>query len=161
MATEPGALASIHASCVRVGEHGVLIRGASGDGKSQLALALILAGRSGLIAPTLLVADDRVMLERRGERQSAGGERLVAFTPPQLAGLIEVRGVGIRRLPYAVEATITLVVDLGAPDAARMPSAESLSVEIDGLVLSRLPAFSDGDIVQQVLAMLLTEPGAA
>jgi len=145
---------SIHASCVLVGEQGVLIRGASGTGKSHLAFALIMAGRTGLIPHTALVADDRVMLERRGEQ-------LVAFTPPQLAGLIEVRGAGIRRLPYAAQAAIALVVDLGAEDAARMPSAESLSVEIDGLVFPRLPAFSGGDIVQQVLAMLLTEPGIA
>ena len=145
---------SIHASCVLVGEQGVLIRGASGAGKSHLAFALIMAGRTGLIPHTALVADDRVMLERRGEQ-------FVAFTPPQLAGLIEVRGAGIRRLPYAAQAAIALVVDLGAEDAARMPSAESLSVEIDGLVFPRLPAFSGGDIVQQVLAMLLTEPGIA
>lgn len=154
--------ASIHASCVRVGEQGVLIRGASGAGKSRLAFALILAGRGGIIPPTLLVADDRVMLERRADPQSAGGgDRLVAFTPPILAGLIEIRGAGLRRLPYAAEATIGLVVDLGAEDAARLPFPESLSVEIDGLKLPRLPAFSDGDVLQQVLAMLLTDPGTA
>ena len=155
------ATSSIHASCVRVGEQGVLIRGASGAGKSQLAFALIMAGRTGLLPHTVLVADDRVMLEPRADRHHAGGQdRLIAFTPPALAGLIEIRGLGIRRLPYAAEASITLVVDLGAPDAARMPSAESLSVELDGIILSRLPAFSGGDIVQQVFAMLLTEPGA-
>ena len=155
------ATSSIHASCVRVGEQGVLIRGASGAGKSQLAFALIMAGRTGLLPHTVLVADDRVMLEPRADRQHAGGQdRLIAFTPPALAGLIEIRGLGIRRLQYAAEASITLVVDLGAPDAARMPSAESLSVELDGIILSRLPAFSGGDIVQQVFAMLLTEPGA-
>lgn len=153
---------TVHASCVLVGEQGVLIRGASGAGKSHLAFALILAGRTGAIPPTLLVADDRVMLERRADPQSAGGgDRLVAFTPPPLAGLIEIRGLGIRRLPYAAQATIALVVDLGAQDSARMPSDESLSVEMDGIILPRLPAFSGGDIVQQVLALLLTEPGAA
>lgn len=146
--------ASIHASCVLVGEQGVLIRGASGAGKSHLAFALILAGRIGMIPPTLLVADDRVMLERRGSD-------LVAFTPPQLAGLIEVRGAGIRRLPFAAQATIALVVDLGAADAARLPLPESLSVTIEGLDLPRLPAFSGGDIVQQVLALLVAEPGIA
>ncbi len=41
--------ASIHGSCVAVGETGVLIRGPSGAGKSGLAFALILAGRSGAI----------------------------------------------------------------------------------------------------------------
>lgn len=146
--------ASIHASCVLVGEQGVLIRGASGAGKSHLAFALILAGRTGLIPPTLLVADDRVMLERRADH-------LVAFTPPPLAGLIEVRGAGIRRLPYAAQATVALVVDLGAEDAARLPLPESLTIEIDGLTLPRLPAFSGGDVVQQVLARLVTEPGIA
>jgi len=54
--------ATVHASAVRIGERAVLIRGPSGSGKSRLALELILAARTGVIAPAELVGDDRVHL---------------------------------------------------------------------------------------------------
>ena len=96
--------ASIHASTVLVGESGVLIRGASGAGKSLLALALIesarLAGNYGA-----LVADDRVWLE-----VVAG--RLVARGAPALAGVCEFRGQGLVEVPYAETGVIRLIVDL-------------------------------------------------
>lgn len=141
-----------HASCVRVGEAGVLIRGPSGAGKSHLAFALVLAGRSGLIAPTVLVGDDRLILERRGER-------LIAAPVPVLAGLIEVRGVGLRKLPYLEEAEVHLVVDLATADGARMPRAEDCRIAVGGVTLERLPLYERGDAVHQVLAVLSTEPG--
>ncbi|WP_425106822.1 HPr kinase/phosphorylase [Ancylobacter sp.] len=142
---------TVHASCVRVGDRGVLIRGASGAGKSRLAFALILAGRGGLVPPVELVADDRVLLTRRGST-------LFAAAPHALAGLIEVRGVGLRRLPFAGEARVDLVVDLGAADAARLPEPVARRVVIEGVEIERLPLFAGGDGVQQVLALLLTAP---
>lgn len=142
---------SVHASCVLIGDRGVLIRGASGAGKSHLAFALILAGRGGLAPPAELVADDRVFLSRRGAR-------LFAAAPHNLAGLIEVRGVGVRRLPFVAEAAIDLVVDLGATDAARLPEPSARRTVIEGLEIERLPVFAGGDGVQQVLALLLTLP---
>lgn len=143
---------SVHASCVQVGDKGVLIRGASGAGKSRLAFALLLAGGAGLVPPVRLIADDRVLLRRRNER-------LHACAPQQLQGLIEIRGAGIRRLPHIDEAAIDLVVDLAADDAARLPEAAAGRAHIQGVEITRLPAFSRGDVLQQVLAMLLTEPG--
>lgn len=143
---------TVHASCVRVGDRGVLIRGPSGAGKSRLAFALILAGRGGLVPPVELVADDRVLLTRRGAA-------LFAAAPHALAGLIEVRGVGLRRLPFAAEVTVDLVVDLGAADAARLPEPAARRVAIEGVEIERLPLFEGGDGVQQVLALLLTGPG--
>ncbi len=143
---------TVHASCVRVGDRGVLIRGASGAGKSRLAFALILAGRGGLAPPAELVADDRVLLTRR-----AG--RLFGAAPHNLAGLIEVRSVGLRRLPFVAETAIDLVVDLGAEDAARLPEPSARRVVIQGLEIERLPLFAGGDGMQQVLALLLTAPG--
>ena len=60
--------ASIHATAVLVGNHAVLIRGPSGSGKSRLALDLLLAGRAGQIAPSVLIGDDRVhLLLRKGQ----------------------------------------------------------------------------------------------
>ena len=153
---EPVAGASIssthHASCVKVGEAGVLIRGPSGAGKSHLAFALILAGRAGLIPEAVLVGDDRIVLERRGGR-------IVAAPVPILAGLIEVRGAGLRRVPHVEEAEVTLVVDLASPDGARLPRREDCRIAIAGITLDRLPLYDRGDAVHQLLAMLATEPG--
>ncbi len=85
------ATATVHASAVLTGSRAMLIRGPAGSGKSRLALALIEAAASGRIRFARLVADDRVEL-------TAGHGRLLVRPPPALAGLIEVRGVGVRRL---------------------------------------------------------------
>lgn len=145
----PGDAATIHGSCVAVGETGVLIRGPSGAGKSALAFALILAGRSGVIAPTRLVADDRVIVAAR-----AG--RLFASVPPAIAGLVEVRGAGIRRTPFVAEARLDLVVDLAAPDGARLPQPEALRTVLDGIEVPRLPVAPGADPLLPVLALLTT-----
>jgi HPr kinase/phosphorylase len=124
--------ASIHASAVLVGEHAVLIRGPSGSGKSRLAFDLILAGRAGQIAPARLVGDDRVHLARhQGE--------LRVRPAPALAGLIEIRGLGIRHCDFVPEARLGLVVDLDAPDAERLPPPEALQTEISGIKIPRIP----------------------
>ena len=86
--------ASVHASAVLVGDRAVLIRGPSGSGKSRLAFDLILAGRAGQIPPAVLVGDDRVHLEAAQGQIWCGRRR-------ELAGLIEIRGLGIRRCDFA------------------------------------------------------------
>ena len=82
----------IHATCVVIGEAGILIRGASGAGKSSLARALLagaaLAGRFGR-----LVGDDRVEI-------AALNGRLVARPVKPIEGRLEVRGVGIVGLAH-------------------------------------------------------------
>lgn len=123
---------SIHASAVCVGDHAVLIRGASGTGKSRLAFELILAGRAGQLPPAILIGDDRVYLERRS------GD-LVVRPAPQLAGLLEIPGLGIRRCDFMPEATVGLVVDLAADDAARLPAPQSLGTSLLGIALPRIP----------------------
>jgi HPr kinase/phosphorylase len=139
--------ATVHASAVLAGARAVLIRGVSGTGKSRLALELIDAARTGVLPFARLVGDDRVIL------QVAGG-RLVVRPVEALAGLIEVRGVGIVKLAYEPSAVVGLVVDLGA-DAERLPAAESLQVEIDGVRLPRL-AVAAGDIALPTVLGLLT-----
>src|SRR5712691_3912117 len=106
---------TIHASAVLVGARAALIRGPSGSGKSGLALALLDAARSGRLAFARLVADDRAHLEARHGR-------LLVRPAPALAGLLEVRGLGLVRLPYEAVAAVALVVDLAA-DAERLPPA--------------------------------------
>ena len=95
------------ATGVAIGGRGVLIEGASGAGKSSLALALIDRGAT-------LVGDDGVLLELRGER-------LWALPPPHTSGLLEIRNVGLVTLP-ASPAPVALVVEL-RPDAPRLPEA--------------------------------------
>src|SRR6516164_644774 len=144
-----GTEASVHASAVKVGSRAVLIRGPSGSGKSRLAFDLILSGRSGQLPPAILVGDDRVYLD------TAGGEVLVR-PAPRLAGLIEIRGLGIRRCDFAEQAVVGLVVDLAAADAARLPPPEALETSILGVLIPRIPVGAGFSPLPVVVAALTT-----
>jgi serine kinase of HPr protein (carbohydrate metabolism regulator) len=139
--------ASIHASAVLVGNRAVLIRGPSGAGKSRLAFDLVMAGRAGQIPPAMLIGDDRVHLQ-------ASGERLVVRPAPELAGLIEIRGLGIRRCDFADEAIVGLVVDLHAPDAERLPPPEALLTRVSGIEIPRIPVGAGFAALPLVIAAL-------
>lgn len=104
----PGPGGTLHASAVAVGGRGLLITGEAGAGKTTLALEMMALGAE-------LVADDRV----RAEPDAAGRLRLSA--PPGIAGLVEVRGFGLARLPTRTEAVLTLIADLDVAEAARLP----------------------------------------
>jgi serine kinase of HPr protein (carbohydrate metabolism regulator) len=143
------AAASVHASAVLVGDRGVLIRGPSGAGKSRLAFDLILAGRAGQVPSAILVGDDRVHLD------TVGGQLMVRPVP-ELASLIEIRGLGIRRCDFAREAVVALVVDLGAADAERLPPPESLQTRLNGVLLPRIPVAIDFAPLPLVVAALTT-----
>ena len=138
---------TIHASAVLIGARAVLIRGPAGSGKSRLALALIRAG--GTLPFTRLVGDDRVHLE-------AAHGRLTVRPAEVLAGLIEVRGLGIRRLPYEPIAVVGLVLDLAAADAERLPARETAVTEISGIALPRLAVAPGVEPYPLVLAALRT-----
>jgi HPr kinase/phosphorylase len=139
--------ASIHASAVLVGDRAVLVRGPSGSGKSRLAFDLVLAGRAGLIAPAMLVGDDRVHVwPQAGE--------LIVRPAPALAGLIEIRGLGIRRCEFAAEAPVGLVVDLNAADAGRLPPPSALQVSINGILIPRIPVKAGFSPLPLVIAAL-------
>jgi HPr kinase/phosphorylase len=145
--------ATIHASAVLVGAGAVLIRGPAGAGKSRLALELIQAAADGGLGFGRLVADDRVFV-------TANHGRLIARAPPQLAGLLEIRGVGICRLPCEPLAVVRLVVDLAAA-TERMPTANATEAEIDGVRLPRLAVAPGADPLLMVLAALtLAKPRA-
>ncbi len=117
----------IHGTCVAIGSCGVLLRGAPGSGKSDLALRLL--GRAHLQAR--LVADDQVELSRRGPE-------LWAQAPASIAGLLEVRGVGILRLDALAEVRLRLVLELcDGADVPRMPEAATCT--IDGVNLPLYP----------------------
>jgi HPr kinase/phosphorylase len=141
----------VHASAVLTGSRAVLIRGPAGSGKSRLALALIDAAKAGLIRFARLVADDRVEL-------TVAHGRLLVSPPSSLAGLIEVRGVGIRRVVFETVAVAGLIVDLAAADGERMPSSSARLAEISGVSLPRLPVAPGADALAAVLATLNSEP---
>ncbi|TAK48632.1 MAG: serine kinase [Xanthobacteraceae bacterium] len=147
--TEP-AFHTIHASAVLLGSSAVLIRGPSGSGKSQLAFDLMAAGGAPPWPPARLVGDDQVVL------QAANGRLLVSPAAP-LAGLIEIRGLGIRRCPHEARAPVGLIIDLNADDADRMPQPESLATIINGVKIPRLPVARAADPRRLILAWLLTE----
>jgi HPr kinase/phosphorylase len=141
--------ATVHASAVKVGDCAVLIRGPSGSGKSRLAFDLILAGRSGQLPPAILVGDDRVHLDTDGEKLQVRPAR-------ELAGLIEIRGLGIRRCAYVAEATVGLVVDLAADDAERLPPPGALEIQISGVKIPRIPVQTAFNPLPLVVAALTT-----
>ena len=111
----------IHAGCVAIAGRGVLIAGASGRGKSDLALRLIDRG-------ALLVSDDYTLLR-------VAGDRLIGSAPATIAGRIEIRGVGIVELPTSREIPIALYVDLDATPE-RLP--EPGRIELRGIALPSL-----------------------
>ena len=127
---------TIHATAVLVGAKAMLIRGEPGSGKSRLALRLLETARRELPFARL-VGDDRVYLENR-----AG--RLVVRPPKELAGLLEIRGTGIVRVPFESAAVVGLIIDLGQP-ADRMPAAESRKAVLEGVTLPRLAVPPDAD----------------
>jgi len=145
--------ATIHASAALLGARAVLIRGPSEAGKSRLAFELIEAARVGLVRFARLVGDDRVHVE-------AAGGRLLVRPAPALAGLIEVRGVGILRLPYEPCAVVGLVVDLAAADAERLPPAEKRVTTVAGINLPRLAVAPGSGALPGLLALLASSRDA-
>ncbi len=102
----------VHASCIAFEGAGVLLRGPSGAGKSDLALRAVEAGAR-------LVADDLVALDLRSGR-------VWASPLPEAGGRLEVRGVGIVRLPALDGAPLVLLADLAAPERLPEPDFESV-----------------------------------
>lgn len=110
---------TIHGSCVTFGNGGILILGPSGSGKSGLALQLMAYGAA-------LVADDQTHIEQTENS-------LVASCPPQIAGKIEARGVGILAATHKEQTVVRLVVDMGKTETDRLP--EQRRIELLNCVL--------------------------
>jgi hypothetical protein len=121
--------ANIHASAVSVHGQGVIFTGPSGSGKSDLALRLIDRG-------AVLISDDRVVIE-----YDAGVP--VLFPAPNIAGLIELRGVGIIAMPCASAVPLILHVNLSAhPErtAGPIPLSNIAGFSVKQLALSAFEA---------------------
>jgi HPr kinase/phosphorylase len=105
----------MHGTAIAIGGGAVLLRGRSGAGKSDLGLRLIDAGAR-------LIADDQSELRRIGDT-------IAVRAPAALAGLLEVRGVGILQLDTAVDVPLVLIADLVAPEALeRLPERRSETI---------------------------------
>ncbi|KKB79428.1 hypothetical protein VW29_17890 [Devosia limi DSM 17137] len=139
---------NVHGTGLVLGDAGVLLRGPSGAGKSVLALAL-LDRWEGRGLPAFLVADDRVDL-------LVDGSALTMRAPPQLAGLIELRGRGIVSRPQQATAPLHLVIDL-VPDFIRMLEEDALRTELLEIGLPRAPVPQAGVIALGHQVLLVVE----
>jgi serine kinase of HPr protein (carbohydrate metabolism regulator) len=97
---------TVHASTVALEGRAVLITGASGSGKSDLALRLLDRGFT-------LVSDDQTIVRK-------DGERLLASAPPNIAGKLEIRGIGIVEMETTTDVPVALLIEL-ASDIQRLP----------------------------------------
>lgn len=120
----------VHATAVAINGKAILLRGPPGAGKSDLALRLIDAGAN-------LIADDQAELRK-------SGNGVYVRAPAAIAGLIEVRGVGILRLPELDEAPLAMCVDLlPPPEIERLPERrfeEVLGVAVPLIAVSAFEA---------------------
>ncbi len=103
----------LHATAVAVGDRAVLITGASGSGKSSLALEMMARGAT-------LVADDRVIL-------SLSGADVMLTCPDPLCGMIEARGVGLLHARHRSPVALALVVDMDQTEIDRLPPHRTIT----------------------------------
>ncbi len=144
---------TLHGTCLDIAGLGVLLRGRSGAGKSDLALRLLEDNAS---YPARLVADDRVVLARKQGR-------LVASAPSVLRGQLEVRGIGVVQIPVCDSITLGLVVDLAAGgDIERAPEFPQNRIMVRDVELPhlRLNPFEASAVAKIRMAVsILRQPG--
>jgi HPr kinase/phosphorylase len=137
----PGA-ERIHGTLVAKGRDGVLLRGASGAGKSDLALRMMAPPRSWR-----LVADDQVLLSRKGTS-------VYGTAPKTIAGQLEVRGIGLLKVASASSVRVLVVVDLvPRQDVPRLPEAAVISLLGCTIPAFRLHAF-DASTPEKIALLL-------
>ncbi|MDV7338402.1 HPr kinase/phosphatase C-terminal domain-containing protein [Terasakiella sp. A23] len=133
-------MSQLHATAIAVDQQGILLRGPSGAGKSDLALRLIEQGAQ-------LISDDRVEVMKKGAD-------LIAFAPPTIAGLFEVRHLGIIKLQHLDATAIKLVIDLSsAQELERMPEDETTEIDDVTLPVVRLNPFEASAAAKVSLAL--------
>ena len=122
---------NLHASCIAYEECGLLIRGPSGSGKSDLVLRMLDEPNGAM-----LVADDQVLLAKESGV-------IFASAPPILAGLLEIRGHGIVKRPFLAKVKLSHIIDLNpSTDITRMPEPSELQAIILDQVFPRLKLYS-------------------
>jgi len=134
----------VHATAIAIGRRGVLIRGRSGRGKSDLALRLIDGGAK-------LIADDVVEIVKRG---TALELRPPGETPRHLKGKMEVRGLGIVAMPSVARARLALVIQLVEPERVeRYPESARMAFLGIRIKLLKLSAFEASSAAKVRLAV--------
>ena len=106
---------NIHATCISYKNKGILLLGKPGAGKSDLALRMIMREKAKL------VADDRTEI-------SVSKGNIYASAPENIQGLMEVRGIGIKKFPFRKRQKLYLAVKLDSK-MDRMPEKESFTLE--------------------------------
>lgn len=145
----PAAADRVHATAIVVGSAAVLIRGSSGSGKSDLALRCLAVSPTRLLpASAQLVTDDQAILTREGDV-------LTVSAPPVLAGLIEVRGVGILSVPSVPSAVVRLVADLVPPSEIERHPDPAPPVTLCGVAVPhlRIAPFEHSAPIKLLLAL--------
>ena len=120
-----------HGTAVQVNGKGILLRGASGSGKSSIAMRLLdecrLSNTTGF-----LIADDRICVEQKNNA-------LFVSAPDNLRGLMEIRGLGIVAMKCIKQAKLDLVVDLVPEEFfERYPQQGIQSTSLSGMELLRI-----------------------
>ncbi len=131
-----------HATALIVNDCGVLLMGKSGSGKSDLALRLIENHNA------VLVADDAVVVEKTGQK-------LYARAAANIAGLLEVRGIGLVKYPYIEKTSVDLCVNLtdNAADVERLP--EKRTGDILGLEIKQIDLYAkENSAPEKVMAAI-------
>ena len=128
-----------HATLIKINNYGVLLRGKSGSGKSDLALRLIENKQA------ILVADDAVIL-------AYTNDQVIGKAAENIAGLLEVRGIGLMKYPYCGEAPVNLLINLQTDikDIERIPEIRKekiLGLEIPQIDLYAMESSAPDKIV--------------
>jgi len=137
---------TVHATCVLVGEAGILIRGASGAGKSALARELVALSRMGGRFARL-VSDDRTRVEARHGR-------VIASAVAAIAGRIEIRGLGLVETLFESRAVVRLAIDLSSDELPRLPAPGDATAALCGVMVPRLSLRAGAASAPLVLAWL-------
>ena len=125
-------LERVHATAIALGGKAALIRGASGSGKSDLALRCLAAAPLPHVPHRMeLVADDQVEL-------TLVFDGIEASALPAIAGKLEVRGLGVLDMPFRATARVALVIDLVAPDEVPRYPLEEVTTIFLGLAVPTL-----------------------
>ena len=132
-----------HATAVAINGDGVLLLGPSGSGKSDLALRLIDRG-------AVLVSDDGILIE-------AGSPFPILRTAPNIAGMIEMRGIGVVKMPFADEVPLRLAVTLGATSERIPPSNQTMDIAGSQVRFITLSAFEASAPLKVEQALRSTE----
>lgn len=139
-------MGAIHATCIVLGEAGLLLRGPSGSGKSSLA-RLLIDGAAVRGRFARLVSDDRVEV-------AACHGRLVARAVRTIAGRMEARGLGLIAVAYEPAAVVRYLIDCLQDDPPRWPGSDHDAAILDGVTLPRIAGRATPDFASLILGRL-------